>query len=40
MNHDKLLKEHKDLNDLFAKEKKRMEEGTPKTKEDDEDWYG
>jgi len=40
MNHDTLLKEHKDLNDLFAKEKKRMEEGTPKTKEDDEDWYG
>tara|TARA_R100000231_G_scaffold136161_1_gene111211 strand:- start:787 stop:1500 length:714 start_codon:yes stop_codon:yes gene_type:complete len=40
MNHDTLLQEHKDLNDLFAKEKKRMEEGTPKTKEDDEDWYG
>ena len=40
MNHDTLLEQHKDLNDLFAKEKKRMEEGTPKTKEDDGDWYG
>ena len=40
MNHDTLLQEHKDLNDLFAKEKKRMEEGTPKTIEEDEDWYG
>lgn len=38
MEHSKTIEEDKELNDLYAKEKKRMESGEPKINEGD-DWY-
>ena len=38
--HSDVIEKDNELKELFAKEKKRMEEGKPKTLEDDEVWYG